>query len=50
LYDNNIRLVLVVRLAAKGKEAGKILRALLNIPQSPTRFGIIKLSVLLLLM
>jgi hypothetical protein len=40
LYDNNICLVLDLRSAAKGKEASKILRTLLNIPQSPTRFGI----------
>jgi hypothetical protein len=40
LYEINIRLVCDLRKTAKGKGAGKMLCAVLNIPQPPTSFSI----------
>jgi hypothetical protein len=40
LYEINIRLVYDLRKTGKGRDAGKMLCAVLNIPQPPISFGI----------
>jgi hypothetical protein len=40
LYDNNIRLMYGLRSTGKGRDAGKMFCAVLNILQPPTSFSI----------
>jgi hypothetical protein len=45
LYDDNIHFVCGLRSIGKGRDAGKMLCAMMNIPQPPTSFSIYNKSL-----